>query len=65
MNLIKFSRHHKQQMHALKPQDAHSEPAFLYSLSLQNIGIMHFPQQTHAQQNAYQTEKTSEIKVKL
>jgi len=52
-------------MHALKPQDAHSEPAFLYSLSLQNIGIMHFPQQTHAQQNAYQTEKTSEIKVKL
>ena len=65
MNLIKFSRHHKQQMHALKPHDAHLEPAFSWSFSLQNIGIMHFLQQTHAQQNAYRSEKTSEIKVIL
>jgi hypothetical protein len=65
MNLIKFSSQNKQQMHTLKPHDAHSEPAFLCSLSLQNIGIMHFPQQTHPQQNAYHSEKTSEIKVTL
>lgn len=58
MNFIKFSKQYKQQMHALKPHDAHSEPALLCSFSLQNIGIMHFPQQTHAQQNTYQSENT-------
>jgi hypothetical protein len=49
MNLIKFSRQYKQQMHALKPHDAHAEPASLCSLSLQNIGVMHFPLQIYAQ----------------
>lgn len=52
-------------MHALKPHDAHLEPASLCFLSLQNIGSIHFPLQTHAQQNAYQSEETSEMKVKL